>query len=76
MEVKNWLTRQRRPLMLSVLAPKPLLAWLTARSYHGLKVSATYGFPWMHLSSGLKIRHILRLAWGQRCVIRKENANA
>jgi len=67
MEIKNWHTRQRRPLMLSVLAPKPLLAWLTARSYHGLKVSATYGFPWMHLSSGLGITLILRAAWSRGC---------
>ena len=66
-QVKNWHLRQDKLVMLLVLVRKLSLVWSIEGNYLGLTAFGISGFPWMHLSSGLGIKHILRIACSRGC---------
>jgi hypothetical protein len=74
---KSWCIQVKRPLKYWRSAPKPYLVWLTPGNFHAYRECDTFVYPVVALKSGSKtILSIIRTARGQRCEIRKENANA
>ncbi len=73
-EVKNWCIPVKRPQRYWRLVKEPFPAWSKAGYYQGLAVCGTSESRLQGLRNSSMA--IIPIAQGQKCVIRKENADA
>ena len=76
-EIKNWCTPVKKPQRYWWSVKEPFPAWSMTGNLGVYTECGTSVYLWMTLKSWSQtVESIIRTAQGQKCVIRKENADA